>query len=57
MIKDAKGRCKNLRQSSGEFATKALAEDDARRIIQGHDAFAQAKEYSRRRACEAPRVN
>ena len=36
-------------QGSDEvFATKALAEADARRTIAGSDAIAQAKEYFRR---------
>jgi hypothetical protein len=39
----------NAGQGSGQgFKTKALAEDHARRVIQGHDAFAHAKEYFRR---------
>jgi hypothetical protein len=39
----------NLGQETGQtFKTKALAEDDARRSIQGHDAVAQASEVWRR---------
>jgi hypothetical protein len=40
----------NAGQSSGFdlFATKALAEADARRVIQGRDAIAATQEYFRR---------
>lgn len=43
---------KSFGLSSGEqlFATKALAEADARRSIQSHDAVAQTQEYFRRLA-------
>jgi hypothetical protein len=43
-------RWKNNGQSSGVmlFETKALAEDDARRRIQGRDAIALTAEYFRR---------
>ena len=40
---------KNAGQEAGQmFKTKAAAEADARRIIQGHDAIAQMREYSSR---------
>jgi hypothetical protein len=42
-------RCGNCGQSSkAEFATKVLAEDNARQEIQGFDAIAASKEYFRR---------
>jgi hypothetical protein len=43
-------RCGNYGQESGLnfFASKALAEDDARRSIQSRDSIAESSEYLRR---------